>query len=238
MEKIEKLKEIINNSNNIVAFTGAGVSTLSGIKDFRGKNGLYKEKFEHSAEYYLSSRCFFLEPNTFYKFYKSNMNVLDKEPNIVHKYLTKLEKNGKLKAVVTQNIDGLDKKSDTKNVLEIHGTIYKNYCAKCGKEYSAEYIFNSEGVPYCDCKGIIKPYVVLYGEMLNDDFEKAIYYINNADTLIVLGSSLTVEPAASLVRNFSGNNLIIINENDTPLDEYATLVIHENLENVISKLNV
>ena len=143
MEKIEKLKEIINNSNNIVAFTGAGVSTLSGIKDFRGKNGLYKEKFEHSAEYYLSSRCFFLEPDTFYKFYKSNMNVLDKEPNIVHKYLTKLEKDGKLKAVVTQNIDGLDKKSGTKNVLEIHGTIYKNYCAKCGKEYSAEYIFNS-----------------------------------------------------------------------------------------------
>lgn len=238
MEKIEKLKDIINNSNNIVAFTGAGVSTLSGIKDFRGKNGLYKEKFEHSAEYYLSSRCFFLEPDTFYKFYKSNMNVLDKEPNIAHKYLTKLEKDGKLKAVVTQNIDGLDKKSGTKNVLEIHGTIYKNYCAKCGKEYSAEYVFNSKGVPYCDCKGIIKPYVVLYGEMLNDDFEKAIYYINNADTLIVLGSSLTVEPAASLVRNFSGNNLIIINENDTPLDEYATLVIHENLENVISKLNV
>ena len=115
MEKIEKLKEIINNSNNIVTFTGAGVSTLSGIKDFRGKNGLYKEKFEHSAECYLSSRCFFLEPDTFYKFYKSNMNVLDKGPNIVHKYLTKLEKDGKLKAVVTQNIDGLDKKSGTKS---------------------------------------------------------------------------------------------------------------------------
>ena len=237
---MDELYEALVNAKHAVCFTGAGVSTLSGIKDFRSADGVYSKPWQgYSVESILSLSFFNNNPSIFYQWSKEFCYCLDRfEPNIVHKYLTKLEKNGKLKAVVTQNIDGLDKKSGTKNVLEIHGTIYKNYCAKCGKEYSAEYIFNSEGVPYCDCKGIIKPYVVLYGEMLNDDFEKAIYYINNADTLIVLGSSLTVEPAASLVRNFSGKNLIIINENDTPLDEYATLVIHENLENIISKLNM
>ena len=239
MEKIEKLKEIINNSNNIVAFTGAGVSTLSGIKDFRGKNGLYKEKFEHSAEYYLSSRCFFLEPDTFYKFYKSNMNVLDKEPNIVHKYLTKLEKDGKLKAVVTQNIDGLHQAAGSKRVYELHGSVLKNYCMKCGKSYTAEFIKESNGIPKCECSGIIKPDVVLYEEGLDDKtVNGAVNAIANADTLIIAGTSLTVYPAAGMVRYFKGNKLVLINRDATPMDSAADLVFHEKVGELLDKIKV
>ena len=235
-DKIEMLRKIINESNNIVFFGGAGVSTESGIKDFRGKDGLYKVKYDKPAEYYLSSRCFYSNPTEFFDFYKSNMNSLNAKPNITHLFLTELESEGKLKAIVTQNIDGLHQKAGSKNVLEIHGTIYKNHCIKCNKEYSADYVFNSKGVPMCDCKGIIKPDVVLYGEMLPIEYSTAQAYIYKADTLIVAGTSLTVEPASGLVKIFNGKNLIIINNDKTPYDTLATLVIHDSLKNVIGKI--
>lgn len=236
LNKIEKLRKIINDSNNIVFFGGAGVSTESGIKDFRGKDGLYKAKYDKPTEYYLSSRCFYSNPAEFFEFYKSNMNSLNAKPNITHLFLTELESKGKLKAIVTQNIDGLHQKAGSKNVLEIHGTIYKNHCIKCNKEYSADYVFNSKGVPICDCKGIIKPDVVLYGEMLPEEYSTSQSYIYKADTLIVAGTSLTVEPASGLVKIFNGKNLIIINNDKTPYDSLATLVIHDSLKNVIGKI--
>ncbi len=235
MDKLEKLQIIINTSDNIVFFGGAGVSTESGLKDFRGKNGIYNKSTE-PVEYYLSSECFYLEPEVFYDFYKKNMNFLDAKPNSFHKYLAKLEESGKLKAVVTQNIDGLHQKAGSKNVLEIHGTIYKNHCIKCNKEYDAEYVFKSKGVPKCECGGIIKPDVVLYGEALTDDYMKALRYIERAETLIVAGTSLTVEPASSLVRYFKGPNLVIINNEPTKYDHIADLVINSNLKDVVSKL--
>jgi NAD-dependent deacetylase len=236
MDKIKLLQDIINESDNIVFFGGAGVSTASGIRDFRGENGLYKDKYNYQPEYLLSSRCFYKDTSLFYDFYKNKMNCLDIKPNIAHLYLTKLEQRGKLKAVVTQNIDGLHQKAGTKNVLEIHGSIYRNYCINCNKEYSAFYVFNSKDIPKCECGGIIKPDVVLYGEMLDESFNLAQYYIASADTLIVAGTSLTVEPASSLISIFKGNNLIIINKDKTPYDNLATLVINDDLTKVFSKL--
>lgn len=237
MEKIEKLQKIIDESNNIVFFGGAGVSTASGIKDFRGKNGLYKEVKEYQPEYLLSAECFYQEPDLFFRFYKEKMNSLKAKPNIVHRYLTELEKQGKLKAIITQNIDGLHQKAGSKNVLEIHGSIYENYCMDCNKTYSAESVFNSKGIPKCDCGGTIKPNVVLYGEMLPASYSLAQSYIYQADTLIVAGTSLTVEPASGLVRLFHGKNLIIINNEETTYDKLATLVIHDDLKTVFESLN-
>ena len=236
MDKIKLLKKIIDDSNNIVFFGGAGVSTASGLRDFRGENGLYKEKYDKPTEYYLSIGCFYREPEVFYEFYKKNMNTLDIKPNIIHYYLTELEKLGKLKAIITQNIDGLHQKAGSKNVLEIHGTTYKNHCLKCGKEYSAEYVFNSSGIPKCSCGGTIKPDVVLYGEMLPEEYSLASSDIYKAETLIVAGTSLTVEPASGLVRLFNGKNLIIINDTPTQYDNLATLVIHEKMEDIIKKI--
>lgn len=233
---IGKLKEIIDDSNNIVFFGGAGVSTASGLRDFKGENGLYKEKYDKPAEYYLSSRCFYNEPEVFYNFYKENMNTLNINPNIIHYYLTELENTGKLKAIVTQNIDGLHQKAGSKNVLEIHGTTYKNHCIKCGKEYNAEHVFNCPDIPKCICGGTIKPDVILYGEMLPEEYLLAVSYINRAETLIVAGTSLTVEPACSLVKLFNGKNLVIINKAPTQYDNIATLVIHEKIEEVIKKI--
>lgn len=237
MDKIEQLQKIINESNNIVFFGGAGVSTLSGIKDFRGKNGLYKELNEYKPEYLLSIGCFFHEPKLFFDFYKEKMNCLNIKPNIVHMYLADLERKGKLKAIVTQNIDGLHQKAGSKNVLEIHGSIYKNYCIECNKEYSAEYVFSCEGIPICDCGSIIKPDVVLYGEMLPDSFSLAQSYIYKSDVLIVAGTSLTVEPASSLIKMFNGNNLVIINNDETSYDYLATLIIHDDLGNIFKNLH-
>jgi NAD-dependent deacetylase len=232
------LQEIINNSNNIVFFGGAGVSTSSGIRDFRGKNGLYKEKYIYPPEYLLSIDCFYNNPKIFFEFYKENLNSLDVKPNIVHEYLAKLESSNKLKAIITQNIDGLHQKAGSKNVLEIHGTIYKNHCIKCNKEYDAKYVFNSKDIPKCSCGGIIKPNVVLYGEMLDSSYIKAQEYISKCDTLIVAGTSLTVEPACSLIKLFNGKNLVIINNDKTKYDKLATLVINDLLENVFSNLKV
>ena len=239
MSEIEKLQELINESNNIVFFGGAGVSTESGIKDFRGKDGLYKKQdndFDFPPEYMLSNECLINNPSVFFKYYKNNMNCLEAKPNITHKYLKKLEDKKKLKAVITQNIDGLHQKAGSKNVLELHGTINKNYCMECLKEYPATYIFNSTGIPKCECGGIIRPQVVLYGEALPEAFSLAYSYILNADLLIVGGTSLTVEPASSLVRMFNGKSLVIINSDKTPYDDIATLTIHKPLGEVFSKL--
>lgn len=237
--KIEELQKLINESDNIVFFGGAGVSTASGLKDFRSKNGLYSNKnnvLNVTPEFMLSSSCFYSFTKEFYRYYKENMNALNVKPNIIHKYLTKLEKDKKLKAIITQNIDGLHQKAGSKNVLELHGTIYKNYCIKCHKEYTAEFVFHNEGIPRCECGGLIKPAVVLYGEMLPDDFIKAKEYISKCDLLIVAGTSLTVEPAASLVSHFKGRNLVIINNDKTQYDGLATLVINDNLAKVFKEL--
>ncbi len=233
---IRKLKKIIDSSNNMVFFGGAGVSTASGLRDFKGENGLYKEKYNKPTEYYLSASCFYKEPEIFYKFYKENMNTLNVKPNLIHFYLAELERVGKLKTIITQNIDGLHQKAGSKNVLEIHGTTYKNHCTKCGKEYSAEYVFNSLNIPKCICGGIIKPDVILYGEMLPEEYLLAVSYIYDAETLIVAGTSLTVEPACSLIKLFNGKNLVIINDTPTQYDNIATLVIHEKIEYVIKNI--
>ena len=239
MNKIDELQKMIDNAYHIVFFGGAGVSTASGIKDFRGKNGLYREKdypTDLPPEYMLSIDLFKSNPKMFFDFYKDKMNCLDAKPNVIHKYLAKLEKEKKLEAIITQNIDGLHQKAGSKNVLEIHGTVYKNHCIDCGKSYSAEYVFNSNGIPKCSCGGIIKPDVVLYGEQLPTSFVVAMDYINKADLLIVAGTSLTVEPAASLVRMFDGKHLVIINGSLTAYEGTADLIIHDRLEDVFSKL--
>ena len=237
MNKIDELKKIIKESNNIVLFTGAGASTLSGIKDFRSKDGLYNMKYKYNPEEILSNYFFYTKTEEFYEFYKDKLNCLDVKPNIIHTYFAELEKLGKLKCVITQNIDGLHTKAGSKNVLELHGTIYKNHCIDCGKEYDGEYVFKSNGVPKCSCGGIIKPNVVLYGENLNDyDFIAAENYIADADTLIIIGSSLTVYPVAGLVRYFRGKNLVILNRDATDYDSMASLVINDELKNIFNEL--
>lgn len=237
MDKINKLKQMINECNNIVVFTGAGTSTDSGISDFRGKNGLYKQKSKYPAEYMLSSACFYNDTEEFFKYYKSNFNCLEILPNSTHKFIKKLEDMNKLKAVITQNIDGLHTKAGNKNVYEVHGTIYKNHCLKCNKEYDAKYVFESNGIPKCTCGGIIKPDVVLYGEALPDkDYFGSIKAVSEADMLIVMGSSLTVYPASGLIDLFQGKYLVIINNSGTPYDYKANLVINDNLSKVSKTL--
>lgn len=238
MDDIKKLQTMIDESENIVFFGGAGVSTESGIKDFRGKNGLYKTKLNNASrppEYMLSHKCLYTEPELFYKYYKENMNILDKKPNVTHKYLAALEKRGKLKAIITQNVDGLHQKAGSKNVFEIHGNIRDYYCIDCGKPYNGN-VFKEKGVPKCSCGGIIRPEVVLFGEMLPNCFNDAIEYVLKSNTFIVAGTSLSVEPAASLVRLFNGDKLIIINDSKTPYDNLADLVINKPLSEVFSKL--
>lgn len=239
-KNIEKLKEIINNSKNIVVFTGAGISVPSGIPDFRSSNGLYSEKIKGniSPETIISHDFFMLLPDEFYEFYKEKMIYASAKPNIAHKFFAELEKQGKVSAVVTQNIDRLHRLAGSKNVLELHGSIYRNFCTKCHKAFDLDYILNSSGVPKCDkCGGVIKPDVVLYGEMLDGDVvSSAIKAIQSADTLIVVGTSLVVQPAASFVQMFKGENLVLINKSKTPLDGIATLVINDDIENVIKQI--
>lgn len=236
-EKIELLQTYINNSNNIVFFGGAGVSTESGIKDFRSKDGLYNEKYKYPPEQILSHSFFYKNTKEFYKFYRDKLNCLNVLPNICHKYLVKLEREGKLKVIITQNIDNLHQKAGSTNVIELHGTIYKNYCDKCHKFYPPEYIWNTKDIPKCNCGGIIKPNVVLYEEPLNEfDILKAINYIKNSDLLIIAGTSLTVYPAASYISYFQGKHLVIINKDKTPGDNIADLVINDNLGNVFKKI--
>ena len=238
MNDIDKLQLMINESNNIVFFGGAGVSTESGIKDFRSVDGLYNEKYDYPPEVMLSRSFFNEHIEYFYKFYKDKLNCLNIEPNVTHMYLKKLEDCGKLKAIVTQNIDGLHEKVGNNNIYLLHGTIYKNHCMECHKVFRALDVFNSkEIVPICDCGGIIKPDVVLYEEGLDEDTVKgAIDAISNADMLIIGGTSLVVYPAASFVRYFSGKYLVIINKDETNYDNKADLVIHDKLGNIFSKL--
>ena len=236
-EKIAELKKLVEESNNIVFFGGAGVSTESGIPDFRSKDGLYSQKYDYPPEEILSHTFFINKTEEFYRFYKEKMNSLNYEPNITHKKLTELEKSRKLKAVITQNIDGLHQKAGTKNVLELHGSIMRNYCMKCHKFYDAECIFNNEGIPKCDCGGIIKPDVVLYEEPLNGEvLEKAIRAIEKAELMIVGGTSLTVYPANGLVNYFKGRKLVLINRDATQYDYKADLVINESLGKIFEKI--
>ena len=241
-KNIEKLKEIINNSKNIVVFTGAGISVPSGIPDFRSSNGLYSEKIKGniSPETIISHDFFMLLPNEFYEFYKEKMIYASAKPNIAHKFFAELEKEGKVNAVVTQNIDGLHQLAGSKNVLELHGSIYRNFCTKCHKAFDLDYILNSSGVPKCDkCGAVIKPDVVLYGEMLDGDVvNSAVKTIKSADTLIVVGTSLVVQPAASFVQMFKGENLVILNKSKTPLDSLATLVIKGDIEKIIERTDL
>ena len=219
-DKIEQLKNFILESNYIVFFGGAGVSTESGIPDFRSKDGLYNQKYEYPPEEILSHHFFINHTNEFYSFYKEKMNSLSYEPNITHMKLAELERKGKLKAVITQNIDGLHQKAGSKNVYELHGSILRNYCMKCHKFYEAEYVFQCKGVPKCNCGGIIKPDVVLYEESLDElTLYNSIKSIQQADLLIVAGTSLTVYPASGLIHYYKGKKLVLINRDATPYDE-------------------
>lgn len=239
-EKIRKLQKIYDNSNNIVFFGGAGVSTESGIKDFRSEDGLYREKFKYSPEYMLSISCFNNDPLEFFKFYKEKILVDGILPNKAHEQLAKMEKAGKLKAVITQNIDGLHQSAGSQNVIEIHGSVLKNYCEDCLTRYDLDFIKEGDGVPKCKkCGGSVRPDVVLYGEGLDDVvWQKAIRAVEAADTLIVAGTSLVVYPAAYIVDYFKGRNLVIINLQKTSEDNYAALIIRNKVGQVLGELKV
>ena len=235
MNGTEKLKELINGSNNIVFFGGAGVSTESGIPDFRSQDGLYNQKYDYPPETILSHSFFMRNPEEFYRFYKNKMLCLDAKPNMAHKKLAELEKAGKLKAVITQNIDGLHQAAGSKEVLELHGSVQRNYCMKCGKSYDAEYMLHAEGVPTCSCGGRIKPDVVLYEEGLDMTvMARAIQAIQDADMLIIGGTSLIVYPAAGLIDYYRGNKLVVINMSVTSQDKNADLVIQEPIGKVFA----
>ena len=237
MDNIEKLADIVKNSSNIVFFGGAGVSTESGIPDFRSVDGLYNQQWDYPPETILSHTLFTRKTEEFYRFYRAKMICTDAKPNKAHIKLAELEKEGKLSAVVTQNIDGLHQAAGSKNVYELHGSVLRNYCTKCGKFHGIESIINSEGVPKCECGGVIKPDVVLYEEALNDDtVNGAVNAIANADTLIIGGTSLNVYPAAGLIRYFKGNNLIIINMSPTQMDKQADLLICDRIGEVFSHI--
>lgn len=230
---IARLKQIINTSNNIVFFGGAGVSTESGIPDFRSVDGLYKQRYEYPPEIVLSHSFFLSNTEEFYEFYRDKMICLDAKPNITHRTLARLEQEGKLKAVITQNIDGLHQMGGSKEVIELHGSIYRNYCMNCHKAYSVKDIVKTEGIPRCTCGGIIKPDVVLYEEGL-DEFvlKSAIEYISKAEILIIGGTSLSVYPAASLIQYFRGRELILVNKSTTDYDNRADLLIQRTLGEV------
>ncbi len=236
---MKTLQQIIDESQRIVFFGGAGVSTESGIPDFRSEDGLYRQKYTVSPETMLSHDWFFSHTEEFFKFYRDKMLPLWAEPNAAHKKLAELEEKGKLLSVVTQNIDGLHQKAGSKKVYELHGSVHRNTCLKCGKTYTAEQIAAAKGVPHCDCGGLIKPNVVLYGEPLDGDtVEGAVLSIAAADTLIVAGTSLTVYPAAGFVSYFRGKSLVLINRDPTPLDSQCDLVLHGKVGQILSEIKV
>ncbi len=237
--KIDLLQKYIDESERIVFFGGAGVSTESGIPDFRSKDGLYNQKYDYPPEKIISRSFFEQNPEVFYKFYRDKLVVSGVKPNITHEYLSKLERSGKLSAVVTQNIDGLHQAAGSKNVYELHGSLLRNYCSACRKKYSIEEILSHTGIPRCGCGGVIRPDIVLYEEPLDDDVTSAaIEKIMDADMLLIAGTSLTVYPAAYYVRYFCGERLVIINRDETPFDDRASLVIHSSLGDVISNLRL
>ena len=235
--KLQMLKKWIEESENIVFFGGAGVSTESGIPDFRSVDGLYNQKFEYPPEQIISHSFFLKDPSYFFKFYREKMLPLGFEPNITHLVLAKLEQEGKLSAVITQNIDGLHQKAGSRTVFELHGSVHRNYCTKCGTFYDAQFIKDSADIPLCTCGGIVKPDVVLYEEQLNPNtLDSSIDAIASADMLIIAGTSLTVYPAAGLVHYYRGNKLVLINKDETPYDYKANLVIHSRLGDVFNLL--
>lgn len=230
MDKMKSLKEIIDASSNIVFFGGAGVSTESGIPDFRSTDGIYNKKYDYPPETIVSHDFFMHRTKEFYDFYKSRMIYPEAKPNQAHIKLAELEREGKLKAIITQNIDGLHQAAGSENVIELHGSIHENFCTKCGKTYDLDYIINSDGVPKCDCGGTIKPNVVLYGEALDQRrVNEAIKYISKADVLIIGGTSLVVYPAASLVNFYRGNKLVVINLDKDSNCNRADYIYHEKI---------
>ena len=238
-EKIEALQTILDNGKRIVFFGGAGVSTESGIPDFRSADGLYHQKYKYNPETILSHSFFVQKPEEFYEFYRDKMIVTNVEPNITHRFLAKLEEAGKLSGVITQNIDGLHQAGGSENVIELHGSIHRNYCMKCGKFHPLTAMIGSEPVPRCECGGMLKPDVVLYEESLKDnDIDTALALISHADVLIVGGTSLSVYPAASFIRYFQGNHLVLINKSSTPYDNNADLLIQAGLGEVFSNLSI
>ena len=237
MEKLETLKQWVKESSRIVFFGGAGVSTESGIQDFRSVDGLYSQKFAYPPEQIISHSFYLHNPSYFFHFYREKMLPLGFEPNITHQKLAQWEKEGKLLGIVTQNIDGLHQKAGSKKVYELHGSVLRNYCVKCGKFHSAEFVKEHPDVPRCDCGGIVKPDVVLYEESLDGGtLEGAIRAIQNADLLIVAGTSLTVYPAAGLVNYYRGIRMVLINRDATPYDNQADLVFHESLGEIFTVL--
>ena len=241
MTNIEQFLQMVKESDNIVFFGGAGVSTESGIPDFRSVDGLYNQKYDYPPETILSHSFYIKYPEEFYRFYRDKMLCLDAEPNITHKKLAELEAAGKVKAVVTQNIDGLHQLAGSKRVLELHGSVHRNYCRKCGKGFDAEYVRDYQGkVPLCDaCGGTIKPDVVLYEEGLDQQtLEDAVFYISHADLLIIGGTSLAVYPAAGLIDYYRGNKLVLINKSTTPMDARADLLIQAGLGDVFGQIEV
>lgn len=237
MKDLETLQQWVKESKRIVFFGGAGVSTESGIPDFRSVDGLYNQKFEYPPEQIISHSFYKRDPAYFFRFYREKMLPLGFEPNVTHLKLAQWEQEGKLFGIVTQNIDGLHQKAGSKKVYELHGSVLRNYCVKCGKFYSAEFVKNHPDIPRCDCGGIVKPNVVLYEESLNSNtIEAAVDAITGADLLIVAGTSLTVYPAAGLINYYRGNRMVLINRDITPFDNQADLVFHCGLGEIFEKL--
>ena len=234
---IEKLKAMVTESDNIVFFGGAGVSTESGIPDFRSVDGLYNQKWKYPPETILSRTFFDRDPEEYYRFHREKLVIDGVKPNRAHLRLAELEREGKLRAVVTQNIDGLHQAAGSKNVLELHGSILRAYCSRCGKKYDPDIINHGTGVPRCTCGGVIRPDIVLYEEPLDDAVvSAAVRYIREADVLIIGGTSLNVYPAAGLINYYRGNKLVLVNLSETPYDSYADLVIHEKIGEVFAQI--
>ena len=236
-EEIKKLKELIDGTDNIVFFGGAGVSTESGIPDFRSVDGLYHQQWDDPPETILSHTYYERYPEKFFAFYRAKLLCEGAKPNAAHLKLAEWEKEGKLKAVITQNIDGLHQAAGSKNVLDLHGSIHRCYCMRCGRPYPAERVNHGTGVPHCDCGGIIRPDIVFYEECLDEDvLSKSIRYIREAEVLIVGGTSLAVYPAAGLLNYYSGHKLVLINRSVTPYDAQADLIIHEKIGEVFAQV--
>ena len=239
MKQINELQNIINHAKHIVFFTGAGVSTDSGIPDFRSTDGLYNMKYDFPPETIISHSFFMDNPEEFYRFYRDKMIYPDARPSIAHHFIAKCEAKGISSGVITQNIDGLHTSAGSKNVIELHGSVLRNTCMKCGKKHSLSSIITPNKLPLCSCGGLIKPDVVLYEEALNDrDLYRAVELISKADVMIIMGTSLNVYPAAGLVRYFRGSHLIIINKTTTPYDQNADLCINASLKDVLSKIQI
>ncbi len=239
MNEINQLQTLIDSSQKIVFFTGAGISTESNIPDFRSADGLYQQTSKIPPETILSHTYFINNPDDFYRFYRENMLYLDALPNSAHKFIANLEINGKCIGVITQNIDGLHQLAGSKHVCELHGSVYRNTCMKCHKPHSISAIINNESIPLCECGGIIKPDVTLYEEALDENvIDDALNLITSADLLIVCGTSLSVYPAAGFIRYFSGNSLVLLNKTATPFDNQADLCIHDSLGNIFSQIKL